>query len=465
MSHTLHRLALLASFALLLPGPATAASARYPDPGTKGPYQVGFTSVVLVDGSRPAGKPYAGRPIPLLVWYPADAASVAGFPEAIYPLDAVSGRVPPAPSSLFEKYGTDGAYQEPPVSSDAPFPLLIFSPGAGAIAAYHVSLGTRLASHGFIVAVPYHWGSGFWAWEAKYNTLADGIHRPLDMSFVLTTLLSYNDSPDHLLHGAVRPDQVAAGGWSLGGYTAMVLAGGDDLACDVVANPPPGTCVASMPDPRFRAIVSMDGSANYLHWSELARVTVPSLVMGREWSTLAALAESGAANADWITTSVARPHGAFGGHPNIRVDVLGTNHQSFSDFCQLIFVLRDMGVVTPAWTAGKDAAFCAGVTDSNEVHRLMGLYGVAFLRTALAREPGFDHYLAPGWALTREPLAEVFVTEKRSPSSAVDECMSSVVPCAEQQLFLYFPHQPGSEQARGQKDPVAPEFVEADDRF
>ncbi len=84
-----------------------------------------------------------------------------------------------------------------------------------------------------------------------------------------------------------------------------------------------------------------------------------------------------------------------------------------------------------------------------------------FLRTTLAGDLGFDHYLTPGWALTREPLAEVFETEKRSPNAAQDECLA--YDCPDPQFFLYFPHQPGSEQARAERDPAAALPAEPDD--
>ncbi len=429
-----------------------------PDPGAVGPYAVGFTSIVLEDGSRPAqgalrpdGSAYAGRPIPLLIWYPADAPSGE---EARYPLDPVYGRGPPAPSSLYETYGVDGATREPPVSEDAPFPLVLFSTGSGGAAAQHVSFAARLASHGFVVAVFQHFGSGVWAWEPRYGGQLDVINRPLDLSFALTGLLSFAATPGHLLEGAIREDQVAAAGWSFGGYTAMVLAGGDDAVCDTAQVPTPAYCVPCAPDPRFRAIVTLDGSAQFLHWRELARITVPSLLMGREWSVLEALAQAGGPNASWVTTFVARPHGAMRGHPNLRVDVAGTNHQSFADVCVLNAVIRDMGLITETEYQRRYRTTCANVTPPSEVQPLLAQYAIAFLKTALVGDAGLDYYLTPGWALTREPLAELFVTEKRSPNAAEDECVAGPTPCPEPQLFLYFPHQPGSERASAEKDPA-----------
>jgi hypothetical protein len=75
-------------------------------------------------------------------------------------------------------------------------------------------------------------------------------------------------------------------------------------------------------------------------------------------------------------------------------------------------------------------------------------YAVAFLKTVLAREPGYQDMLTPGWALKRESLVEFFVTEKRNPNAVTAEYGGG-------EYYLYFPHQPGSEQASAKKDPAA----------
>jgi hypothetical protein len=441
-----------------------AAPSQAPDPDLKGPFEVGFTHYLLNDTSRPgdAFGVYAHRPIPVYVWYPADARAIGpGAQQAAYPLDPLYlgepvGGIPDALSSDLEPHGVDRAYQDPPVSALRPFPVLVFSPGWGIPAWMHASIGARLASHGFVVAVPYHAGDQWWGWEPPFDTLSvAAFNRPRDASFVLTDLLQKNVAPGHPLRGAVRPGEVAAGGWSLGGYAAMVLAGGDDDVCDTPfgdldAQIGRGPCALpagtrSSPDPRFKAIVPLDGSSQVLHFAELARVTVPSMGMGEEWSTLA----SDPVFASWQ----ARHHAAFSGHPNYRADVWNSNHQSFSDLCDDNQML---GVVAPPIWPPEVVAFfadllCTGVTPPAEVHRLVNKYLVAFLKTNLAREPGYQHVLTPGYALTREPLIEFFVTEKRSPSAIREDWPSD---------FLYFPHQPGSAQMRAAKDPVAGKAVQ-----
>ena len=89
--------------------------------------------------------------------------------------------------------------------------------------------------------------------------------------------------------------------------------------------------------------------------------------------------------------------------------------------------------------------FCEGVIPFAEAHRLVNKYAVAFLKTELAREPGYQDVLTPGYALTREPGVEFFVTEKQSPQSIDGEWWPD--------RFIYFPHQPGSWKARAATHP------------
>jgi len=417
------------------------------DPGQKGPFEVGFTSFLLVDPSRPGdGSTYPNRPIPVYVWYPVDPATVSGStPEAVYPLDPLYGVVPGSASSYWEAYGFDRAYQEPGVSASRPFPLLLFSPGWGGPAWLHASVGTRLASHGFVVAVLYHYGDQWWGWEPPYDNVAVAAYnRPRDVSFALTDLLAKNGTPGNLLSGAIRPSQVAAGGWSLGGYASMVLAGGDDSVCDTlygvdVEDPPAWTCAPSPPDPRIKAIVPQDGSNWCLHFYELRRITVPAMGLGEEWSMLESWNDP-----PWESWQ-ARQHAAFSSQPAYRVDVFNTIHQSYFDICEGAQVLGDMGIFDPGTVAYFLDNLCTPYTPSTDVHRLVNKYMIAFLKTNLAREPGYHNMLTPGWALTNEQYIEFFVTEKRSPRAIRDEWPGD---------FVYFPHQPGSRQTHAAKDPA-----------
>jgi hypothetical protein len=200
------------------------------------------------------------------------------------------------------------------------------------------------------------------------------VNRPRDVSYVLTDLLLKNGDKHNLLFGTIKLGQIAVGGHSLGGYTAMTLAGGDDSVCDLAPSfqgfPPLETCIPTLPDQRVRVIFTLDGSNQILRFRELARVTIPSLGMGQEWSFLAAQGM-----ASWQ----ARQHAAFSGQPSYRVDVYAVNHMSFSDICMLVPVLDSHGVPSPY------RSFCepSWLLAPAEAHGLVAKYVIAFLKTEL----------------------------------------------------------------------------------
>jgi len=411
------------------------------DPGQIGPYEIGFTYFMLTDASR--NTDIGGRPIPVYLWYPVDPMDITEFtPEAICPLDPVSNLLPSLTSSEWEIYGFDRAYQEPPPSSDAPFPLVVFSHGFGAHPMAYLYIGTRLASHGIAVAATYHWGDAWWPWEPLDHLAVASMNRPGDISFMLTQLLARNVDPENLIYNLINPNQVAASGHSLGGYASMTLAGGDDSVCDKIfelgyVDTPPETCVLSPPDPRISAIVTLDGSTQVLYFDEMARITVPTMGIGQEWSTLYALYPPG-----WESWQ-ARLHAASQGHPSYRVDVAEAYHNSFANGCEGANMLYDKGIIDEATRDAFVAEHCAAPIPTALAYQLITKYMIAFLKINLASEQDYQNFLTPGYAL-EEPYIEFFETEKRNPN-ANDEDWPG--------YYMYFMHQPGSAHAKAAKDP------------
>jgi hypothetical protein len=443
------KIAIIVSLAVGLAGSVNAGPQGFGDPTIKGPYEVGFTSFMLTDASR--NQDIGGRPIPVYLWYPADAADVAGVSEAVYPLDPINSLVPDSVSSNWEVYGFDSAFQEPQPSADGPFPLVVFSPGWGAHAFIHLHVGTRLASHGIAVAVVYHWGDAFWFWEPWDHLATACLNRPLDVSYTLTDLLARNADTGDLVYNMLSPDQVAASGWSLGGYAAMTLAGGDDLVCDKAqyppqGDPPPETCVPSPPDPRFNMIIPLDGSTQVLYFQEMARITVPTMGIGQEWSTL--YNNYGPEMASWQ----ARLHAATQGHPRYRVDVADAYHTSFSNACEFPLVAYDLGIFDEATRDFYLSIFCAPPIPTHLAYELITQYMISFVKTNLEGEQGYQPYLTSGYAL-RDPYHEFFVTERKNPNSIDDDWPDD---------FIYFMHQPGNEKDRAPMNPsqsISVEYV------
>ena len=157
------------------------------DPGQLGHYAIGHTGYFLTD------KDNGNRPVYIGVWYPVDAKNINySTPLAQYPLDPYTGinNLPVTLSTDWEPYGYDRAYEGPTPSEDGPFPLVVFSPGKSEQTWQLIYLGTRLASHGYVVAVTEHWADCQWSWSACDDFLTAMVNRPRDMSFAITQLLA-----------------------------------------------------------------------------------------------------------------------------------------------------------------------------------------------------------------------------------------------------------------------------------
>lgn len=102
-------------------------------------------------------------------------------------------------------------------------PVIVISHGLGSNSSNFEYLATHLASYGLAVVVPNHPNS-----DAKQQqdviSAEEFQNRPLDIKYVLNQLESKNQS-DTEFKGKLNLQQVGVFGQSLGGYTALVLAG------------------------------------------------------------------------------------------------------------------------------------------------------------------------------------------------------------------------------------------------
>ena len=198
-----------------------------------------------------------GLTFPLLVLYPTGAP---GQPEPIGP------------------YTLDVALDAP--IEPGPFPLVLISHGTGGSPLTHRLLAYFLARHGFVVGLPWHHANhrddNSW-----HNTPDNLVARPRHLSLAIDGLFAE-------FGAALRPDWVALIGHSLGGYTALALAGGQPGSLphehsDGTPQPIPVT-----PDARVRALVLLAPVTVWYRAAEALRnVRVPILLlMGEkdEWT-------------------------------------------------------------------------------------------------------------------------------------------------------------------------------------
>jgi hypothetical protein len=166
--------------------------------------------------------------------------------------------------------------------------------------------------------------------------------------------------------------------------------------------------------------------------------------LSQEWTGLLAQAEQGLLPPGFEAWA-ARQHAAYSGRPSYRVELFNSNHESFGDVCDVYRLLVDQGVLPPEAAQPIFDTQCTPYMPSAVANVLITQYMIAFLKTNLARVPGYQAMLTPGWTLTREPDVEFFVTERRSPQSISDDWPDD---------FIYFIHQPGSAQARAAREPA-----------
>lgn len=192
-----------------------------------------------------------------------DAAQGVSFPAVVlYPTDE------PSRPTAFGPFAMD-------VSCDALvaqglFPLVVVSHGTSGSHLLYRTIGTHLAKNGYVVAMLEHPGNN------RNNNELEGTHenlvnRPRHVRLTIDALIA-----DARFSACLRQNMVALLGHSLGGYTALAVAGGTPWSearkkVEVVA------------DARIRALVLLaPAAAFYLPEDSLRHVKVPILMLVAE---------------------------------------------------------------------------------------------------------------------------------------------------------------------------------------
>lgn len=222
-------------------------------------------------------------------------------------------------------------------------PLIVFSHGLGSVRTDMRYLAEHLASHGYVVAALEHPGSNEahvkQALQLKAPLLEaqEFLNRPKDISFILDRLETLNQARG-FLQGKLAPERVMVIGYSLGGTTALSIAGaqmqldqlkqrcpGDVLAFSLGEN---AQCFAkSLPkdryqlrDPRVKGVIAFSPVTSLLFGETgMSQVAVPTLIT--------------AASADKTAPALTEQIVSFDKIPSPKwlVGVVGATHLSVKD--------------------------------------------------------------------------------------------------------------------------------------
>ncbi|MDR1379177.1 MAG: hypothetical protein LBJ36_09045 [Synergistaceae bacterium] len=164
--------------------------------------------------------------------------------------------------------------EENKCSSTNPMRLVLISHGSGGSPALYQTLASRLAGGGFLVGVPEHPFNNR-SDNSQAGTLANLINRPKHIRAAADWFFK-----NQALSPFLKPDSFALIGHSMGGCTALIMAGGipacpsgDTLGRDAFQ-------IDTEPDRRVKSLVLL-APATTCFWSKgaLDRVNVPILLL------------------------------------------------------------------------------------------------------------------------------------------------------------------------------------------
>ncbi len=253
----------------VVPWDAGAISSSFASEQT-GPYQAGLRPLSVVDGRR-------DRVLEGLIWYPAEAAE---------------------PTSLDFRsevwVGSEVAREA--IGAKGPFPIVVLSHGMFGNARNQAWFAASMARRGYIVAAIDHPGTSTWSRDADQR-------RALwERSRDITRLIDFALSPG-AIPVQVDPDRIFMAGHSLGGFTALTLAGArfhtarlerfceataGELVCGIfddwdIAETPADRkrMEADLSDNRIRAFAVFDlGGTQSFSDESLGRIQRPLIIFG-----------------------------------------------------------------------------------------------------------------------------------------------------------------------------------------
>lgn len=211
-------------------------------------------NIVAIDASAPKPEelPRYDRPLAVEMWYPAAPGSIGATSFNTYLRDGITE------VTLEGRAVRDAT---PPATTN-PFPLVLMSHGYPGNRFLMSHLAENLASKGYVVASIDHTDSTYRDQSAFGSTL---VNRSLDQLFVLDEIARLNSDASSGVAGLIDTNNTGLIGYSMGGYGAIVTAGGG-LSENALRYAPHDTLAIhlagsethdNLPDPRIKTAVAI----------------------------------------------------------------------------------------------------------------------------------------------------------------------------------------------------------------
>ncbi|WP_418006544.1 alpha/beta hydrolase family protein [Nostoc piscinale] len=283
-----------------------------------------------------------------------------------------------------------------------PAPVIVISHGLGTDSSNFQYLATHLASYGFAVVVPNHPGSdpkqlrSQLPEQATQLVTADEFqNRPLDIKYILNQL-EKSDKSDARFKGKLNLQQVGVIGHSLGGYTALALAGAkinftqlkQDCTTEALRQTwnmsllfqcralelPNQSVNDNLQDNRVKAAIAINPiTSSIFGKTGLSQIKTPVMIVASSNDTVAPALFEQILPFSWLTNS-----------QKYLVTLIGGTHFS------------TIGDGNPA--SGQIALPTDVVGDVLQARRYINAFSVPFFQTYIAKKPHYISYLHPAYA-------------------------------------------------------------------
>lgn len=243
------------------------------------PNQIDIRALYPV-GEKPAVLPRYDRPLTVEMWYPAAQGATGSTAIDTILRDGIT------PVTLQGQAIRDAA----PDAAAGPLPLVLMSHGYPGNRFLMSHLAENIASKGYVVASIDHTDSVYDDIGPFGSTL---VNRPLDQLFVLDEMARLNADATSGFGGLIDADNTGLIGYSMGGYGAIITAGGGVTEASVTNRfAPPHETLAiheagsdtheALPDPRIKTAVAIGPwgmNTGFFDDEGLAGIDIPMLFM------------------------------------------------------------------------------------------------------------------------------------------------------------------------------------------